>query len=158
MSGTVYIEFENEASWVVVDTIIHPIHKMVHALFENGYENIFFTDVATGEWIEQDLGMTALAGIIGNIAEVNDGADWPKQEIIWYRGSHETRLVLFGYIKYKNSGFTFYEIFGINRRYMFTLFKSNQTWKVFSHSKQLAWNFDLNYFQDVPFILDTYQL
>ncbi len=158
MNSTIYLEFENEACRVVVDRINHPIHKMVHASFENGYENIFFTDVTTGEWIEQDLGKTELAGSMGELVGNDEESDFPKQEIIWYRDNSGDRPFQFGYIKYRNSGFTFYEIFGTNHRYMFTLFKNKQTWKVFSHTKQLAWNFDTDYFQDVPFVLDTYQL
>lgn len=158
MNRTIYLDYEDIACRVILDEINHPIHKMFHATFENGYENIFFTDVTSGEWVEQDLGKTSLARLIGEIAVCETEPDFPKQEITWYRDNSGERPFQFGYIKYKNSGFTFYEIFGVNHRYMFTLFKNKQAWKVFSHTRQLAWAFDKDYFQDVPFVLDNYQL
>ena len=45
--------------------IVHRHHNMYKVSFESGYENIFYTDVETGKWIEEDLGFTSLANKVG---------------------------------------------------------------------------------------------
>src|SRR4051794_34439072 len=65
MNSTAYLEFENHTSKILVEEIYHPIHQMVHVIFEDGYENIFFADIETGGWIEQELGATSLAQAVG---------------------------------------------------------------------------------------------
>ena len=69
MNNTAFLEFENQTTKVLIEEIYHPIHQMVHVIFEDGYENIFFTDIETGQWIEQDMGATALAKAVGILAE-----------------------------------------------------------------------------------------
>ncbi len=81
-----------------------------------------------------------------------------KVVLTWYHESNGCKPVHFGYIKYKSAGNDFYAIFAANKRYMFTLFRDKQLWKVMSHTNLHSWNFDLDYFQEVPFILEAYQL
>ena len=159
MNSTAYLEFENQTSKVVIEEIYHPIHQMVHVIFEDGYENIFFTDIETGQWLEQDLGNTSLAQAVGLLVEGNQKEMMhPTIRLTWYHESNGCKPVHFGYIKYKSAGNDFYAIFAANKRYMFTLFRDKQLWKVMSHTNLHSWNFDLDYFQEVPFILEAYQL
>jgi hypothetical protein len=132
---------------------------MVHVIFEDGYENIFFTDIETGEWIEQDLGITSLAKAIGILMESKEKEPFHSMvQLKWYHENSGYKPIHFGYIKYKSAGNIFYAIFAANKRYMFTLFRKNQLWKAMSHINLHSWNFDPDYFQEVPFILDTFQL
>jgi len=159
MNNTTYLEFENQTSKVVIEEIFHPIHQMVHVIFEDGYENIFFTDIEAGEWIEQDLGATDLAKAVGILAEGKQKETSPSTiELKWYHENNGCKPIHFGYIKYRSAGNNFYAIFAANKRYMFTLFKKKQLWKVMSHTNLHSWNFDLDYFQEIPFILDMCQL
>jgi len=159
MNNTTYLEFENQTSKVVIEEIFHPIHQMVHVVFEDGYENVFFTDIETGDWIEQDLGTTSLAKAIGVLKESEQKETAHAiVQLNWYHENNGYKPVHFGYIKYQSAGNSFYAIFAANKRYMFTLFRKKQLWKVMSHTNLHSWNFDLDYFQEIPFILDMYQL
>jgi hypothetical protein len=104
------------------------------------------------------LGATNLAKAVGMLVSDNITDKLPAQRIIWYHENNSAKPILFGYLKYNNCGNSFYAVFASNRRYMFTLFKSNNLWKVLSHTNLHSWNFDLDYFQEVPFILDMYKL
>jgi hypothetical protein len=160
MNNTIYFKFEDQTRKITMKEICHPIHRMVHVTFEDGYENIFFSDIETGEWIEQDLGYTSLSKAMGLLINANNDKDnvYPMQKLTWYHESSGVRPLEFGFIKYQSAGHIFYEIFAANKRYMFTLFKNKQLWKVFSHTNLHSWSFDPEYFQEVPFILDTQQL
>lgn len=157
MNHAAYLKFENTTSKVILEEIYNPVHKMVHVIFEDGYENIFFTDVETGEWVEQDLGSTSLAQAIGMVVTDMD-EKMPTQQLTWFHESNSARAIHFGFLKYRSGGNTFYAIFSSNRRYMFTVFKSKHLWKVLSHTNLHSWNFNLDYFQEVPFLLDLYRL
>jgi len=159
MNHAAYLKFEDTTSKVIVEEIYNPIHQMVHVIFEDGYENVFFTDIETGEWIEQDIGFTSLGQAIGKLVCGDDPAKRPTtRKIVWYHENGGKKPLHFGFLKYHSAGNTFYAIFASNKRYMFTLFKNKHLWKVLSHVNLHSWNFDLDYFQEVPFILDMYKL
>jgi hypothetical protein len=158
MNHAAYLKFENTTSKVIVEEIYSPIHQMVHVIFEDSYENVFFSDIETGEWIEQDLGFTALARAVGMLITGNTREKYPTQQLTWYHENNGAKPISFGFLKYRSGGNTFYAVFASNKRYMFTLFKNKHLWKVLSHTNLHSWNFDLDYFQEVPFILDMYKL
>lgn len=159
MNHAAYLKFEDTTSKVIVEEIYNPIHQMVHVTFEDGYENIFFTDIETGEWIEQDLGFTSLARAVGILIQDNSMEKFPVQKLMWFHeNSAAAKPLHFGYLKYRSGSNTFYAIFSANKRYMFTLFKNKHLWKVLSHTNLHSWSFDLDYFQEVPFLLDMYKL
>ncbi len=58
---TIEIRIDGKIQVASISEILHPVHRMFFAIMEDSYSNIFFTDVETGEWIEQDLGFTRLA-------------------------------------------------------------------------------------------------
>lgn len=158
MNHAVYLKFENTTSKVIIEEIYNPIHQMVHVIFEDGYENVFFTDIETSEWVEQDLGFTSLARAIGMLMCGNYKETHPAQKLTWYHETNAAKAVDFGFMKYRSGSNTFYAIFALNKRYMFTLFKNKHLWKVLSHTNLHSWNFDLDYFQEIPFLLDLYKL
>ena len=65
MGHMFYLKRGNDFFSAKVTEINHPYHQLYHVQFEDGYENVFFTDAETGNWIEEDLGATALAGNFG---------------------------------------------------------------------------------------------
>lgn len=159
MNHAAYLKFEDTTSKVIIEEIYNPVHQMVHVIFEDGYENVFFSDIETGEWMEQDLGFTSLARAVGMLVQGNDTEKFPIQRLTWFHeSSAAVKPLHFGYLKYRNGSNTFYAIFAANKRYMFTLFKNKHLWKVLSHTNLHSWNFDLDYFQEVPFLLDMYKL
>jgi hypothetical protein len=159
MNHAAYLKFDNATSKVIVEDIYNPIHQMVHVIFEDGYENIFFSDLETGEWIEQDVGFTSLAFAVGKLVCGDDLEKKPAtRKLTWYHENSGKKPLHFGFLKYHSAGNIFYAVFSSNKRYMFTLFKNKHLWKVLSHVNLHSWNFDLDYFQEVPFILDMYKL
>lgn len=142
---------------VLVEQIHHPIHFMVHAVFNDGYENIFFTDVETGQWIESDLGFTELAETLGKGAETFIKVNLQPKTLLWHTSSEEN---MFAYHKFEADGYPTYEIYGMNRRYLFTLvkLKSNDLWQVFKVPGQAK----CRYNEDLPgqlcYILDNLML
>lgn len=159
MNHAAYLKFDNTTSKVIVEEIYNPIHQMVHVIFEDGYENVFFTDIETGDWMEQDIGFTSLAYAVGKlVCEDDSNKKSLSKKLIWYHENSGKKPLHFGFLKYHSAGNAFYAIFASNKRYMFTLFKNKHLWKVLSHVNLHSWNFDLDYFQEVPFILDMYKL
>src|SRR5215216_6096275 len=101
MNSTAYLEFENQTSKVLIQEIYHPIHQMVHVIFEDGYENVFFTDIETGDWIEQDLGNTGLAQAVGRSVEGKQKIAHSTIQLSWYHENTGCKPIHFGYIKYQ---------------------------------------------------------
>lgn len=155
MEHTIRLNVDSKIQSVLLSEMVHPIHCMFHALFEDGYENIFFADVESGEWVEQDMGFTNLAAMIGKKIENLYYFDWEKKEITWFEEEEEQgRHLHFGYHVDHSAGYRVYEIFAPNRRYMFTLVKlQSHVWQLFKIPGS-GWEYDEVYVQQVPFILD----
>jgi hypothetical protein len=155
MEHAVKLNVDGESQLVTLTEMVHPIHCMFHAMFEDGYENIFFTDVETGHWIEQDVGATAMADMIGrkiiHLYDINQ----VNKCVIWHAEHDETgKLIEFGYCRDTSGGYLVYEIFSSNRRYMFTLVRlQNHVWQLFKIPGS-GWGYDQAYIQKVPFILE----
>ncbi|HLO82118.1 MAG TPA: hypothetical protein VK166_14215 [Chitinophagaceae bacterium] len=140
-----------------ISEIYHPIHWMFHVSFDDGYENIFFSDVESGKWIEQDMGFTPLAELVGKKIE----SYIPKDNIIrksvnWYHEENGNKNIHFGYYRFVVDGYSTYEIYADNKRYMFTLVKlNNELWQLFKVPGMAGWNYNEEYIEEIPFIIDT---
>ncbi len=155
-----YIDFDNKPCHVLVDRIANPVHRSMYYLrFENGYENVFFTDSETGEWIEQDLGYTLLAKTFGTLVDGNKAVacDTLKKRITWFIENQELK-VIFGFNKKVCGKTLVYDIFGSNRRYMFTLIRNIERWQVLNNYAENSWNFSMKCFQEIPFLLEINEL
>ena len=133
---------------------------MVFIEFENGYGNIFFMDCETGRWVEQDLGFTRLAEIIGNeLKYIIKPGVVEDREIKWIKKSVNLELFHFGYSKFTSGEEQRYEIFASNKRYMFSLIKEGEgAWKIFRIPGTEDWKFSTRYARIVPFLLETFNL
>lgn len=144
---------------VMFDEITHPVHNMFHVQFDDGYENIFFSDVETGEWIEQDVGFTRLAALIGeHISYSLPRARSIRKDLAWHHSYCSDGIIEFGYHRDVAGNFPVYEIFAPNKRYMFTLVKlQTDTWQLFKIPGS-GWDYSERYIHEVPFILSSCQL
>ncbi len=144
------IEFMSEGRQVAAAAIRVPNtkHNAFHVRTEDGYENIFFTDVETGKWVEEDLGFTDLAATAGsqlqhlllNKIHVPKILSWRKLGV----GNKSRRI---GYFQFMKNEFRMFEIYGSNRKYLFTLAEmENEEWYIVGTSQQRVFQFD-------PFIL-----
>lgn len=154
MDHTITINVEGATQSVTLSEMVHPIHCMFHAVFEDGYENIFFMDVESGGWVEQDVGFTSLAAMIGKRVERLYYFDWVQKMITWFEDEENGKHIHFGYHADNTAGYLVYEIFAPNRRYMFTLVKlQSHVWQLFKIPGS-GWEYDEEYIQKIPFILD----
>ena len=159
MVHTMELRVEGKNQLVTLSEIVHPVHCMFHAELEDGYENIFFADVETGWWVEQDLGYTYLADQIGEAVQgLNHHFHSVRKYLNWYNNYHHNKHICFGYFRDESDGYQLYEIFAANRRYMFTLVKLNtDVWQLFKLPGS-GWDYDDEYIQEIPFILDACQM
>ena len=128
--------------------IIHRHHCMYRVNFDNGYENIFFTDVETGNWLEEDLGFTSLAAEVG--MQVNGSIrnlfHVPKQ-LTWHHEFENERPLCFGFIHIMNGNQHFYQVYNANRKYLYTLVEmENDEWHILGCSLAIS-----NYYLDTTF-------
>lgn len=154
MEHAIHLQVDGHTQLVTLSEMAHPIHCMFHAVFEDGYENIFFADVESGEWVEQDVGFTSLASMIGKKIEHFYYFDCGKKELKWFNEDEHGRHIHFGYHADHTAGYLVYEIFASNRRYMFTLVKlQSHVWQLFKIPGS-GWDYNQDYVQQIPFILD----
>lgn len=157
MNTPIQILIDDRLCTAEISEIYHPIHWMFHISFDDGYENIFFSDVETGNWIEQDLGFTSLAEMLGHKIELQ----MPKENVIrktvqWYHEEANGKRIHFGFYRFLVDGFSTYEIYAENKRYMFTLVKlNNDLWQLFKVPGMAGWNYKENYIEEIPFIIDA---
>jgi hypothetical protein len=157
---TIFLQIRDAIQSVQITEILNPVQSMVFIEFENGYGNIFFMDCESGRWVEQDLGFTRLAEIIGNELKyiIKPGAA-EDREIKWIKKSINLELFHFGYSKFISGEEQRYEIFASNKRYMFSLIKKGEdTWKIFKIQGTEDWKFSTRYARIVPFLLETFNL
>ena len=129
MERIVYLEIENDICPVRVSAVEHPHHQLCHVVFEDGYENMFFTDVQTGEWIEEDLGKTMLAAALGEKLLQLHGASGtcrPLKRLSWCRASIADMVVNFGCYSYTRNSHTVFEIYGVNHKFLCNLVRNKK--------------------------------
>lgn len=106
----------------MLTSVIHRKHVMYKGTASDGYSNIFFTDVESGRWIEEDLGFTDLAVAIGAFIDQQHfrAKHFPKT-LIWRRVLKNDVPILFGFAFFMHGEQRVYEIYHANKKYMYTL-------------------------------------
>ena|ERR1700719_1816379 len=157
---TIFLQIRDEIQSVQITEIFNPVQSMVFIEFENGYGNIFFMDCESGKWVEQDLGFTRLAEIIGNeLKYIIKAGVGENRKIKWLKKSINLERFHFGFSKYTSGEEQVYEIFASNKRYMFSLIKKGEdTWQIFKIPGTEGWNYSHRYVRIVPFLLEIYNL
>src|SRR5882724_1642494 len=98
MSYYLHFNLEGVNYSVTLTEICHPMHSMYLAVFDDEYENIFYSDPRTGKWIEQDIGFSALAEKVREKQE-KIGVTTRKtiKNIIWHHQFDRGKWLHFGY-------------------------------------------------------------
>jgi hypothetical protein len=157
MPDRIIINVEDDVQLVVVTRLHHPLHLMYQVQFEDGYENIFFTDPETGSWIEQDLGRTELAYILGEQLKTLSNENIKTRTITWLDLKESAERLHFGYHQYKISDFPAFEIYSWNKRYLYTLVQiETTTWQVFRLSGPGEWEGGNEIVETLPYILEKF--
>src|SRR6476620_4349543 len=92
---------EGEPVNIQVTDLKHPIHQMYFVNFPDGYQNIFFSDAETGEWIEEDLGNTQLAKEVGFCLHPNGNSAKILRKLCWIREMNHDSLNFLHFAFYK---------------------------------------------------------
>ncbi len=154
----IYLEVEDEILSARITELFNPVQIMVDVEFNNGYSNIFFVDLETGNWVEQDMGFTKLAKIVGNeLKFIIESSSFAKCRMKWKKTLFDDEMYHFGYYKYPQADGTYaYEIFANNKRYMFSLVKKKRSvWQIFKLQGGEGWAYNQKYEEMVPFLLQA---
>ena len=140
---------------VTLTEIVHPLHAMYLAEFDDEYENIFYSDPGTGKWIEQDLGFTPLAAMIKQkLEKLDTTAHAPSRNIIWHHQYDHNKWLHFGYHPFFNNGYLTYEIYASNHRFMFNLVKTpGDDWLV-TQVPGSGWEFNDGYAERILRVIE----
>ncbi|MEP7277515.1 MAG: hypothetical protein ABI813_02630 [Bacteroidota bacterium] len=133
MDHIFYLNLENDIGSARVRAIDHPFHQLYHVKFEDGYENTFFTDAETGNWVEEDLGETALAAIFGIKTGMIKGLSAvPCKPLTWCKAAIASKIISFGFHTCMDDGDTIFEVYGANRKFLYSFRNSgNNRWVVY---------------------------
>ena len=96
-------------------------------------KTFFFTDVETGNWIEEDLGETALAASFGTklyLLEGKHSIQERNKALAWCKASAADKMVCFGFYSYMEGSDTIFEVYSNNRKFMYLFRCSGNDWEV----------------------------
>jgi hypothetical protein len=132
MENLIFVNYQCNESFAWINKIPNRKQLMYHVHFKEGYENIFYRDVETGNWIEEDLGFTYLAKQVGEqINRHYPSLPHAPKILQWEYHPENGVLNAFGYFQYRNFNHTLYEIYNMAHRYLYTLMLDNSgTWQV----------------------------
>ena len=157
---TIYLRKEGLTLAATVNEVIHRHHNMFKVCFQDGYENIFFTDAESGKWVEEDLGFTQLAQEFGKRIKsyMLNSIHVPKV-LTWHKQYIYDKLVCFGFFNFMNGLQKFYQLYNANKKYMCTLVDmGNDEWQILGNSEDLDKNLDATFLQHVIQILPLYSV
>jgi hypothetical protein len=159
MSNIIYIvNTEGKESIAWITEIPHRHHAMYKVEFESGYENIFFTDVESGGWIEEDLGFTALAIQVGKeIQKLMRNPFHVPKALTWHKQYENNKLVSFGFIHFMKGSHKMYEVYNSNKKYMYTLADmGNDEWQIMGNATLAIHRIDAAFVQRIIQIFPLY--
>ncbi|CAN5813405.1 hypothetical protein BH11BAC4_BH11BAC4_10330 [soil metagenome] len=158
MNNIIYLQIDEAQSFAWVSEIVHRHHNMFKVSFKDGYENVFYTDVETGAWIEEDLGFTSLANDVGKQIRtfMRNPIHVPKL-LTWHKQYIDDKLVWFGFFNFMNGSQKFYQIYNSNRKYMYTLVDmDNDEWQILGNNAIINHYIDTAFVQNIIQILPLY--
>ena len=148
---TINMEMDGLLNTATVTEIVNRHHNMFMVEFEDGYENIFYTDVESGKWVEEDLGFTLLAQEFGRQIKnhLRNPIHVPKI-LTWHKQYVYGKLICFGFFNFMNGSQKFYQIYDANKKYMYTLVDmANDEWQILGNAENLNHNLDASFLQQV---------
>ena len=125
----------NTKRGTITATVLKAMHyrnNIFRVCFENGYENIFYTNVENGKWIEEDLGYTLLAELVGT--QINKLLLYPvhvPKILTWQYSVLKPNYRVFGYYAYHKGNCLMFEIYNRNNKYLYPLQEiENEEWQI----------------------------
>lgn len=150
---------QQEPLKAVITPEANRIQQLFRVSFSNGYENIFFKDVESGRWVEEDLGFTELAAQVGKAA-----LPFSRQPIhvhkmlVWHHEEYMGHFVHFGFYGYTQGSNRLYEVYHHNKKYLYTLvLNENGAWQVMDARSTKIPFLDQAFLDAVVHILPLYE-
>ncbi len=158
MNEILHISLDGQEAAILITEIQSRHHQMYKVTLENGYSNIFFTDVETGQWVEEDLGFTNLARQIGNqVKRLNFRPIHVPKLLNWHKLIVNDKPVSFGFFCFLHGNLKMFEIYNVNKKYMYTLAELQQDeWEVLNHSEVVLNNIDPSLIQHITKVLPLF--
>ena len=144
VDNIIYLTVDEVETFGSVSRISNKMHNMFKIIFKDGYENIFYTDVESGRWIEEDLWFTQLATQVGNQIKgfLKSPVHVPKI-LIWHKDSKNSIKHNFGFFSFTKGRFKMYEIYNFNKKYLYTIVDmQNDEWQILGNSAIAENNID----------------
>jgi hypothetical protein len=158
MNEILHIPVDGQYAAILVTDIPHKHHLMFKAILESGYSNIFYTDVETGLWIEEDLGFTDLAQQIGQeVKKMKLKPIHVPKLLTWHKLVVNHRIVSFGFFSFLNGDNKMFEIYDSKKKYLYTLVEMGRDeWHIMSHDNVRVDTLDSNFIHEVTKVLPLY--
>lgn len=158
MPSITYYTADGQACTAVASNRSNRQQQLFHVVFADGYENFFFTDVESGQWVEEDLGFTELAAQIGCALKpyCPNPVHVPKL-LTWHREAWNGDWIHFGFYDFKKFQYRMFDVFHSNRKYLYTLMElENGEWQVLGHQGLILKRPDANRATKIIQILPQY--
>ena len=156
MAKRVYLKVENDIRSAKVTAVDHPHHRLYHVIFEDGYENMFFTNVETGSWIEEDIGETALAAALGDKVDDLKAVSYaPCRPLSWCRATIADMIINFGFRTYMENSNTVFEVYTDNHKFLCNLVKNKKgSWMMYGAYRS---NMEYQYTNQLQVIISLFE-
>lgn len=158
MENIIYLNVDGNETFGRVSKVMNKMHNMFKIVFKDGYENIFYTDVETGRWIEEDLGFTDLAMKVGRqIKEFIKSPVHVPKLLVWHKESLMNHSFHFGFFCFSKGRFKMYEIYNMNRKYMYTIVDmQNDEWQLLGNVTASTNKIDPSFIDHIIQVLPLY--
>ena len=160
MNSIIYLQTDGKETIAWITEIAHRHHAMYKVEFESGYENIFYTDVETGHWIEEDLGFTMLSQQVGDeIKKIMKNPIHVPKLLTWHKQFAGPKLIAFGFFSFMKGTHKMYEIYNSNKKYLYTLVDMNNgEWQIMGNGTLAISSIDAEFVEHITRILPLYSL
>lgn len=158
MSDIIHLTIKGGRAAVLITVLRKKQQLSVEATFENGYQNVFYVDVQSGEWVEEDLGFTQLAKIIGeSVGSMNLKTVHIPKQLTWHHFCYKKGKKTIGFFGYLDGDKKLFDVFDGNYKFMFTLQSiTEDEWMFLSNSNVNMDEIDSLILQEIITVLPMY--
>ena len=158
MTEMIHLPIDGIDGFAWVSEIGQRNQHIYRVMFSNEYHNVFYKDVETGEWIEEDLGYTELAQHVGSrINSLRDNPIHVPKLLIWHCRIYNGREVCFGFTSVLEDDKKLYEIYDSHKKFLYTLVEDDENgWEILGNLNLINGNIDHEFLEEVVATLSIY--
>jgi hypothetical protein len=157
MSIIISLPFEGKEIMATVCETDQRYRSIYRVIFSNEYENVFYKDVENGRWIEEDLGYTEMASLVGSrIKGRLEGPIHVPKLLNWHSELWNGKQVRFGFTCTLQNDQRLFEIYNSQKKYLYSLLESeSEGWEIMGN-ELLRGNIDPFFLEMVLGFLSEY--